>query len=90
MSELSDTGAIQQQINALLRRGVVFSVVWLMGVGSVIALISGLRAKRLIEESQGTATGLGRVWWCLVVGGLGIAIWAPIVLIGLINVLRRS
>jgi hypothetical protein len=48
---------VQAQVNGLLRRGVVFSILWLMGIGSAIAIVSGLKAKRLIEKSGGTVTG---------------------------------
>lgn len=33
--------------------------------------------------------GLGRAWWCLIVGGLGIVIWAPIVVIAIVNNIGR-
>ena len=79
---------VQARVNGLLRRGVVFSLLWLMGIGSAIAVVSGLRAKRLIEESGGTVTGLGKVWWCLIVGGLGIIIWGTIIIAGISNNLR--
>lgn len=79
---------VQAQVNGLLRRGLVFSILWLMGIGSVIAVVSGLKAKRLIEESGGTVTGIGKVWWCLIVGGLGIAIWGVVIIVGIYNNLR--
>jgi hypothetical protein len=66
---------IQPRIDALLRKGIVFSIVWLAGIGSLISIVLGLKAKRLITESGGIATGMGRVWWCLILRGLGIAIW---------------
>jgi hypothetical protein len=80
---------IQQTVDSLLKKGVVLSILWLAGVGSLIALVLGLRAKRLIEQSEGVATGMGRVWWCVVVGGLGMVIWLPIVLVSVINNLNK-
>ena len=81
-------GMVQAKVNGLLRRGVVFSILWLMGIGSAIAVISGLKAKRLIQGSGGTVTGIGRAWWCLIVGGLGIVIWGIVVIVGISNNLR--
>jgi len=78
----------QFEVDRLLRRGIFFSILWLMGVGSIIAVISGLKAQRLIRQSSGSLKGRGRVWWCLVVGGLGLAFWLPIFVIGILNHLR--
>jgi hypothetical protein len=79
---------IQQQIDALLKKGIVFSIVWLAGIGSLISVLLGVKAKRLIAESDG-ATGMGRVWWCLIVGGMGIAIWLPIIVLSIVNNLHK-
>lgn len=76
---------VQAKVNGLLRRGMVFSILWLMGIGSVIAVVSALKANRLIVESGGAVTGMGKVWWCLIVGGLGIMIWGVVFLVGVSN-----
>ena len=65
----------QAQVNKLLRRGIFFSIVWLAGVGSFIVIRSAMRARRLIERSDGRLQGMGRVWWCLIVGGFGLLVW---------------
>jgi len=65
----------QSQLNKLLWRGIFFSIAWLAGVGSFIAFRSGLRGRRLIGHSAGRLQGMGKAWWCLIVGGLGLAIW---------------
>ncbi len=79
---------VESRVNDLLRWGVVFSIVWLMGVGSLIAVICGVRAKHLIQQS-GLTVGKGRVQWCVVVGVLGLLVWVPMVVIGVINNLGR-
>jgi len=86
---MNDGTVTQRDVDQLLQRGVIFSLVWLMGFGSLIAVRSGIRAKRMIEQSNGAASGMGRVWWCLIVGGLGIVIWAPIVVIAIVNNIGR-
>jgi hypothetical protein len=79
----------QKEINSVLKRGIIFSIIWLAGIGSLIAIMSGLKARRLILHSNGALLGMGRVWWCIVFGSLGMAIWLPIVVIGIINNLSR-
>lgn len=75
----------QNKVNSLLKRGVIFSILWLFGFGSLIAVISGIKAKKIIKESNGELFGSGRVWWCLIVGSFGVLLWFPIVLVGIIN-----
>ena len=79
----------QDRVDALLRRGVVFSIVWLAGLGSGIAVLNGIRARRLINASSGAPRGSGRVWWCLIVGGIGLLIWTPIVAVIIVNQFRH-
>lgn len=85
---MSDEPTIQRDVDRILQRGVVFSLVWLMGIGSIIAVLSGLRAKRMIEQSAGACREDGRVWWCLIVGGIGIAIWVPLLAVAIVNNFR--
>ena len=72
----------QAQVNTLLRYGIVFSLVWLAGFGSAFALFAGYKARKEIKKSNRQLSGLGRAWWCLVVGGLGVLVWAPILIAG--------
>lgn len=85
---MQSTSSLQLRVDNLLRRGVIFSIVWLIGIGSAIAVISGWKARKLIVESGGTLRGIGRVWWCLVVGGFGLALWIPILAMGILNEAR--
>ena len=73
----------QRRVDELLRWGVVFSIFWLMGVGSLIAIVCGIRAKRIVETAGARVPG--RVQWCLIVGGHGLAIWVPVIVIGIAN-----
>jgi hypothetical protein len=75
----------QRQIDAVLRRGIIFSIVWLGGIGSIISIFCGLRAKKLIAQLGAEASGTGRVWWCLIVGGVGLLVWGPIIIVGIVN-----
>jgi len=75
----------QDQLDRSLKWGVIFSILWLAGAGSLLAVIFGYKAKKAIEASNGSLVGSGRAWWCLVVGGLGIIFWVPIVFVAVIN-----
>lgn len=74
----------QEHVDNLLKWGVVFSIVWLMGIGSFIALRNGIKARRVIIEHNGELEGMGKVRWCLVVGTLGLLLWVGLFLVGLI------
>jgi hypothetical protein len=80
----------QDQLDRNLRWGIVFSIVWLMGIGSLVALVLGFKARRAIKVSNGRLIGIGRTRFCLIVGGLGIIFWFPIVIIGVVNRLLEN
>jgi len=42
---------LQSEVNAKLRRGIFYSIFWLLGVGSAIAVMEGFKAKKLISQS---------------------------------------
>ena len=75
----------QSQLDSMLKWGIIFSLFWLAGVGSLVAVVLGLKARKEIAASNGMLAGSGRVRWCLIVGGLGLALWVPIVVIGMLN-----
>jgi len=62
---------LQIKISKLLSIGFVFSIVWLGGIGSLIAFVYGLRARKLIKDSDHNPHGIGMAWWCIIVGALG-------------------
>jgi hypothetical protein len=71
---------LQVKVSKILSLGFVFSIVWLAGIGSFIAFISGLRARKMINQSNGEIGGLKLAWWCIIVGALGMIIF-PLVVI---------
>ena len=79
----------QQTVDSMLRRGIVFSIVWLEGVGSFIAVVQAIRARKMILESAGQITGMEKVWWCLIVGGLGLVFWAFVLIMAIVNGMRE-
>ena len=77
---------LQHQVDAMLRRGVIFSIFWFMGVGSLIAIFQGMKARKIIRQSGGEIRGSGKVWWCLIVGGMGLLCWGYVILMVVIKV----
>jgi hypothetical protein len=71
---------LQRQVDGMLRRGVIFSIFWLMGVGSLIAIIQAVKARKIIRQSNGEISGSGKVMWCFIVGGVGLLFWGYVIL----------
>ena len=72
---------LQVKVSKILAQGFVFSIVWLGGIGSLIALVSGLRARKIINRSNGKINGLKMAWWCIIVGALGTIIMPTIIIL---------
>jgi len=81
-TELSNKAQI---VDDLLKKGVWFSIFWLLGIGSFIAVKNGLKARKIINDSNGEIAPDNRVWWCLIVGGLGLSFWLFVLIMALIN-----
>jgi uncharacterized membrane protein len=55
---------------------VLLGVLWFAGIGSVLALIFGYRARREIKSSAGTQKGSGLATTGIILGWIGVAILA--------------
>lgn len=75
----------KQIADELLKKGVWFSIFWLLGFGSFVAVKNALKARTIINNSNGEIKPDGRVWWCLIVGGLGLSFWLFVIIMALIN-----
>ena len=69
--------ATQARVSKMLGSGFAFSLVGMHGVGSLLALVIGLRARKISTESSGSLSGIWMAWWCIVVGGVGAAALLP-------------
>lgn len=78
----------QTRLNRMLTRGVVYSIVWLAGLGSCFALYQGILARQMIKENP-RLQGEGRAWWCIIVGGVGVAVVLLLIAIGTFNAMTR-
>ena len=74
---------LQIKVSKLLSRGFVFSIVWIGGIGSLIAFLSGLKAREIINRSNGKIVGIRMAWWCIIVGAIGMII-APLAIISVV------
>ena len=61
----------------MLGFGFALSITGIGGIGSLVAFIIGLKAKRIIQQSNGRLTGIKMAWWCIITGALGMMILLP-------------
>jgi hypothetical protein len=85
VTTMTSDSALQDKVDSMLRRGVVFSILWLMGIGSAISIVQAIRAKKIVDASNGEVTGGGNIWWCFIVGGLGVLFWGFVVVMVIVN-----
>ena len=62
---------MQIRVGRLLGLAFPLTLMPLGGLGSLAALVLGLRALALIRRSGGRLAGLRLAWWCIVAGALG-------------------
>jgi hypothetical protein len=55
-------------------------------VGSLIAIIQAVKARKIIRQSNSEIRGSGKVMWCFIVGGAGLLFWGYVILMVVINV----
>ncbi|MGH3120775.1 MAG: DUF4190 domain-containing protein [Streptosporangiaceae bacterium] len=72
------------QTNGLAIASVLLAVLWFAGIGAVLALVFGYRARSEIKNSAGTQTGSGLATAGIILGWIGITILvAGVILISL-------
>jgi Domain of unknown function (DUF4190)/zinc-ribbon domain len=67
-------------VNRMAAASIVFAVAWVWGVGSLLAVVYGLMARRAIERSGGRVGGGGIAVMAIVLGSIGLAC-VPILLL---------
>jgi hypothetical protein len=45
---------VQQRVNYILRYGIILSIFWLAGIGSLISIILGLKARSIMRLLRNT------------------------------------
>jgi hypothetical protein len=80
--ELDPKLALQVRVSKMLGLGFAFSLVPAGGVGSLIAVFIGIRARGVIKRAGGGVVGMRMAWWCIIVGlfrlSLTIALLVPV------------
>jgi Domain of unknown function (DUF4190) len=75
---------IRSSTNGMAIASMVLGIMWLAGIGSLLALIFGLKARKQIDSSHGTQGGRGMSTAGIVLGIVGIAgaviYWAIVVI----------
>jgi hypothetical protein len=66
--------AAVSQANGLAIASVLVAVLWFAGIGAVLALVFGYRARSQIKKSAGTQTGSGLATVGIILGWIGITI----------------
>lgn len=79
---------LQTEVNRLVNRGIILGFVWILGVGSVIALISGFQAQSIIKNSQFNLEGRSKVKKCFIIGISGLLVW--VIAIFIIIIFRKK
>ena len=67
------------QVNGLAIASLVLAVLWFAGIGAVLALVFGYRARSQIKNSAGTQTGSGLATAGIILGWIGITL--PVVIL---------
>ena len=69
----------QVKVSKMLGMAFVLSITGIAGIGSLVALILGWKAKRIIQASQGRISGRLLAWWCILAGAAGTLILPPLI-----------
>ncbi len=69
-----DSSTAVGQLSGLAIASLLMAVLWFAGIGAVLALVFGYRARREIRDSSGRKTGTGLATAGIVLGWIGIVI----------------
>ena len=72
--------ARQVKVSRLSSLGFVLSIVGLAGIGSLIALILGLWALKVIRQANGGVSGKWLAIWCIVAGSIGSVVYPYLII----------
>jgi hypothetical protein len=75
-------GAVATETNGMAIASLVLGLVWMCGLGSILALVFGYQAKGQIDRSNGTQTGRGLAVAGIVLGWIGVAVLVVYVVLG--------
>jgi hypothetical protein len=67
-----------------------FSIFWIAGIGSIISIVLWLKARNIIKRANMNIKGMGVVYWCLIIGVLGVIISLLIIIAIIITIIAKS
>ena len=79
---------MQVEFNRLVNRGIILGSVWIMGIGSVISLISAFQANKILKTSGFNIEGKEKVVKCLLIGIAGLLVW--VIAIAIILIFKKK
>ena len=77
-------------VNGLAIASMILGILWLYWIGSVLALIFGVMAKKQIDRSHGLQTGRGMAITGIVLGCIGVGLLLVVVLAIIITVISGA
>jgi len=83
-----DKESMQVEFNRLVNRGIILGSVWIMGIGSVISLISAFQANKILKTSGFNIEGKEKVVKCLLIGIAGLLVW--VIAIAIILIFKKK
>lgn len=78
-----------QRTNGMAIASLVVGIFWMWGLGSLLAVVFGLLARREIKRSEGRQTGQGLATAGITVGSIGLVGAATLIIITLVSALAR-
>lgn len=70
----SDQLSQQADVDKKLYTGILLSLFWLAGIGSLLSLTQAAKARKIILRSNGGVSGMWKVRFCFFAGGLGLSV----------------
>jgi hypothetical protein len=62
---------VQVRTSKMLAFGFTLTLIPLYGIGSLIALVIGLKGRRVVKRANGELSGSVMAWWCIIAGAVG-------------------
>jgi hypothetical protein len=83
--EAEEIAELQAHVSRLISRAIIFSVIWVLGAGSLYSVYLAAKAHRYLRENPGKLHGLAGIWWCYLMGGFGVLLVTVILTAILMN-----
>lgn len=80
LERLHPTLHLQMRVSRLLGYGFSLTV-FAAGVGSPLAVVLGLRARKLIRQGGGQVVGMRMAWWCIIAGAAETVVYFALLIL---------